>query len=248
MRLGSSLSAGWRRLRRSGVLWPLLAWSALSLLSFYWPSQWLLAPWLPQLSAMTDADLHSLQAIALTLQRSGAMGPLLAMLGLRVLLSPAVDALVYQRLVATGSWRTAALRFYRLHLLLWLGGLLFGWLLYFRSGWYWRVLAEPPLLVGLALLLPLVAYGCGLALSFYKAGLVSSEQRPAWPRLAGWWRAACAQGCLSLLFAAALAILSQAAWLQQGWLLLPLLLLTGVVRATGRLWKISVAVCLWQAE
>ena len=248
VKLQQLLRASHRRLRESGLVWLMVTWSALSLLSFYWPSRALLAPWLTRLSAIRHFDLSLLGLPLAAARQSGLVGVLGMIFLVRIVVSPALDAIIYGRLLRPGQHSFSFRGFYRLYLLEILLLLLGGWVVYISQGFWWGLLDHPWLLAFLAVWLGLLAYFAGLALSYYKAGLSVRSQQQGRPRLQLWLVTALAQALLTILFFVLVLGLDYLAWLSHGAGLLFMLLLAGSVRTYGRIWKVACATLAWQAK
>jgi hypothetical protein len=248
MRLSTLLLASHRQLRQSRVAGPLLFWSLISMLSFYWPSQLLLNPWLQRLSAIDRFDWSLLRLSLAAASQNGLLLFLMAILLFRILLTPAIDAFVYGRLAQAKCRRPPIKDFYRLYLLEAMGLLLVCWLVYVYRDALFMLLQRPWRFLFYLLLVMACTYLGGLALSYYKARLASRSAGHEWPGLRLWLMTAVAQGMLTVLFGAVLGAMNYIAWRQRGTILLLILLLAGAVRTYGRIWKMSCAVWVWQVR
>lgn len=248
VKLSQLLRSSHRRLREGGLIWLVIGWSAFSLLSFYWPSRVLLAPWLTQLSAITHFDPSLLSLPLAAASQSGMLGILGVIFLAHYLISPALEAMVYGRLLRPGQRKFSLGAFYRLYLLETLLVLLAAWLVYLSQGFWWGLVNKPGLLAGLLVCWGLAAYLAGLALSYYKAGLAARSSQPNWPELKMWAVTAAAQAWLSFSFLLLALGLEFLAWRTGGaWLLLALLLVGGV-RTYGRVWKVACAISAWEVK
>ncbi len=247
MKTSRLLSLSHRSLVSSRLIWWGALWSAVSLLIFYWPSRLLAGPWMDRLFGPGSVDPFILRQPLLAAQASGLLGSLLLVFAFRLLLTPAIDALVYGRLLQPAGGKFAPGGFYGVYLLEAMAVALVGWL---SALVVWPgLLAQPALMPILALLGSLLAWIAGVCLSWQRARLASGRKGAAkLPTAAVWLPVALSQAVLTIGFALLMALLSRVAVHLQGVPLAIALVATAALRTYGRLWKIAVVTEIWQAH
>lgn len=239
MRTRQLLSLSHHSLASSRLIWWGALWSALSLLLFYWPGRLISGPWMDRLFGPTSFDPYVLRQPLLAAQESGVSGWLLLLFGLRLLLTPAIDAFVYGRLLQPAGGRFSPRGFYGLYLLEMMAVALVGWTCALAV---WpSLLAQPPLLPVAGLLFALLAWIAGVCLSWQRARLAIGEAgTPQLPPAAAWLPIALSQAVLTIGFALVMWVLLRIAVHQQGVPLALTLIAAAALRTYGRLWKIAV--------
>lgn len=239
MRMRRFLSLSHRSLISSRLIWWGALWSILSLLLFYWPSRLLSGPWMDRLFGPTSFDPYILRQPLLAAQESGVSGWLLLLFGLRLLLTPAIDAFVYRRLLQPVAGRFSPRGFYGLYLLEMMAVALVGWLVAVGPGQ--RLLFSPQVLLPLLPVLALLAWVAGVCLSWQRARLAIGEAgTPQLPPAAAWLPIALSQAVLTIGFALVMWVLLRIAVHLQGVPLALTLIAAAALRTYGRLWKIAV--------
>ncbi len=247
MKASQLLRRSHQRLLTTGLLGLSVLWSLGSLLWFYWPSQVLLSPWSARLSAATRLDLAALRLLLGEARQIGLLGWISVLFLLRWLLTPAVEAFVFGRLMQMPRKSIAFGAFYRLHVLVTLSGCLVALLIYVSRGFWLDMLQRHPLHLALPVLLGAsLAWFAGWLISWRRSSLAAGKLQITWPPLSQTLSVGFAQSLLGGGFG--LALLSLNRWLlqQEGMILVLALLLASIVRTYGRLWKLACAVSAWQ--
>lgn len=247
MKTRQLLSLSHHNLVSSRLIWLGALWSTVSLLIFYWPSRLLSGPWMDRLFGPGSVDPFILRQPLLAAQESGLLGWLLLVFAVRLLLTPAADALIYGHLLRPAGGKFSPGGFYGIYLLEVMAVALFGWL---SALVVWpALLAQPPLMPIFVLLAALLAWIVGVCLSWQRARLATGRAGGAkLPVASAWLPVALSQAVLTIGFAVLMALLSRIAVHLQGLPLAIALVATAAMRTYGRLWKIAVITEIWQAH
>lgn len=155
---------------------------------------------------------------------------------LRLSINPVIDAFAYGRLGQSTQplWRP----FIKLYVMLYLGVVLLGWVIYLAASWLLQLLTLHPLIF-LSTTVALF-FGLTLWLSLYKARLAVAAQR--WPKAKVWLRLALARLIIISLTGGGSFLLQTRATHFTGWKLGATLFLVELLFIWARLWQSSCAI------